>query len=100
MQRGNVSVIEKIYVFFSWQISIFLAGHGPGGGGLWDGTPSKPPGGGGHGGFGGEAFIERKLYPSPGGIIVKEFKYGHPYLIGDGYHLLGGSSGIATVGLE
>ncbi|XP_022110542.1 adhesion G protein-coupled receptor E3-like [Acanthaster planci] len=71
------------------------ARRGPGGGGLLaeDGKPPKPPGGGGHGGTGGEAFIERTLSLSGDKLIWKETKYGYPYLIGDGYHLLGGSAG-------
>ncbi|XP_038066523.1 adhesion G protein-coupled receptor E3-like [Patiria miniata] len=71
----------------------FGARLGPGGGGLLGDVsdPQKPPGGGGHGGTGGEAFKETTWVISA--AVPKEMLYGYPYLVGDGYHLLGGSAG-------
>ncbi|XP_071785300.1 uncharacterized protein [Asterias amurensis] len=59
--------------------------NGPGGGGVLNET--TPPGGAGHGSYGGGAF-ETITFPP-----FKVSKFGYPYHMGDGYHLIGGSSG-------
>ena len=59
--------------------------NGPGGGGVFNET--TPPGGAGHGSYGGGAFKTTTFPP------FKVSRFGYPYHAGDGYHLIGGSSG-------